>query len=494
MHIRSRTRFHITHIDDTIPFEFVLRSLDVDLQEYDALADVSVTRCGKNCSFNVEVHEIDEPVVSIVFPACTFGGGTNLIHVKSNIGEQFSFLSDRCRHTRDCSPIRSDFCERMCIAMGAYIVNAVSFSCGKLSPARVPRFPPVAIPNIHICYPIIVWVSIFGLSGNIGGAFLPRRILSPKAVTPPGPQEVYIGEGHFRHRWRRSEWAVGPPELRGTFPTTRLSEVLEQALAKELDFSLLIGKTLVTDTLEETFTNADALACITWFRQMQQPCPIPRAMKRSWSQGELVHGMRNMLPQGLKLRLPFMEDIVNDGSLTSFFQWRTQRGKPLRPSQAPMVRNRWGRKSMRNETGKQEKATASSSSPCAPRVSFGLSPEEHFEASLRLLDQSLPTEDGELEDEDIHFCGAMYAQGARSLDVHRELAIGTLRELRRRLEATEVDISLKLAEIGRGASRRPIAFTAVLMILMEWTDAEFIEGLFYGFRAIGFMKQVWVFD
>jgi len=119
-------------------------------------------------------------------------------------------------------------------------------------------------------------------------------------------------------------------------------------------------------------------------------------------------------------------------------------------------------------------------------VSFGLSPDQHFEKSIEIAEGILPGEKSVMVDEDLKFAAAMMVGSKCELKQLRDEAIKAIRMLNHRWIPVTARLRKTQQEgIRQVTSKRDIGLPTFLSIVMLWPDYTFGEHLVYGFPGVG---------
>ena len=129
-----------------------------------------------------------------------------------------------------------------------------------------------------------------------------------------------------------------------------------------------------------------------------------------------------------------------------------------------------------------------------PLISFGLSPDQHFEKSLKLAEGTLPAERSIMVDEDLKFAAAMMVVSRGELGRIREDVIKAVKLLKHRW----IPVTARLRQVQQEGIRqvtmaRDIGLLTLLSIVMLWPDYTFGEHLVYGFPGVGHCEWSGVF-
>ena len=340
-------------------------------------------------------------------------------------------------------------------------------------------------------------------------------------VWSPGEQFpdncIYIGHGHFRHRFPCTNWCSPFVEGRDGsahevvlrfldwFPTSPMFARLHE----------LSGKQLLCDCDPSHFCHGDVL--VGAFNQSQaQPIQPNRSSRRSKrlllglmvglripavvanpvTQASLVCGVRNLFP-GVAwdgCQWPLVEDLVNTITFSGFHQWVACRFPDLDGDLGPQILGRSG--VILQRTGVQDQSGAAArKTSVAPLVPFGLSPDQHFANALGVhavgspLDWSGPT------DLDIRFAASQMALGPDTVSAMREFNLRVFQELGCRLQP--VSDFLRQQQHPEVRCVNPVvhlALIGVLVLLFAWPDSSFPGQLFAGFPAVGWIPPCGLWD
>ena len=340
-----------------------------------------------------------------------------------------------------------------------------------------------------------------------------------KGLLPAGC--VYVGQGNYQHRIPTSKWRN--PWVAGlTCDPGQALARYANFVAAELwhDLAELIGKTLLSDTPMEVPCEADVLAGLLFFRLSEGgPLPHPKAaglwlpntarIREAWAtsrsvgqavpvpfqQEAVVLRFRKLFPADWfrGFRFPMVEDLLNQAPFDSFGRWLAARGDEWEGPLVPVAAERQQRFRQRTTDGLQVGASTHRAA-LPPLLPFGLSVDEHFEQSLHLGTQPLPTELHPVLDADLLFAAEMNAKHRGALRPMRQHAVGALKELKRRWGSVGARLRAHQPPLLRQATKqRDLGFTALLIILASWGDVTYAHGLVKGLPAVGFAPPYGVF-
>ena len=131
---------------------------------------------------------------------------------------------------------------------------------------------------------------------------------------------------------------------------------------------------------------------------------IPR-----WSQEAVVAAFCKLFPAAWfsKFKFPMIEDLINQPPFTSYVLWREEHGLEWDGALVPPRSSGVTRLRQRHSEGKQA-GSLNHRAALPPLLPFGLSPDEHFQASRALGQTSLPTEGRPMLDDDLQFAAQMH--------------------------------------------------------------------------------------
>eukprot|EP00435_Cladocopium_sp_Y103_P041162 s279_g11.t1 len=291
---------------------------------------------------------------------------------------------------------------------------------------------------------------------------------------PFPPNSVYIGHGHFRHRFPCTEWQN--PFLEGRdgsshevvlrfldwFPTNDLATKLHE----------LSNMQLLCDCEPNQFCHGDVIV------------------------GGLVCGVRNMFPgvQWDHCKWPLVEDLINTPAFASFHQWICHRFPDLDGEFGPQILGRGG--VMLQRTGVQDQSGAAArKTSVAPLISFGLSPDQHFQCALHVHESGSPLGWPGPTDLDIRFAASQMALGPSAVSSMRAFNLRVFEELGDRLQPVSDFIrSQQHPEVRCVNPVVHLALIAVLILVFAWPDTQFPEHLFCGFPAVGWIPPCGLWD
>ena len=113
-----------------------------------------------------------------------------------------------------------------------------------------------------------------------------------------------------------------------------------------------------------------------------------------------------------------------------------------------------------------------------PLVSFGLSPDQHFERSMKIAERTLPSERSVMMDEDLKFAAAMMVGRRVELKKLRDEAIKAVRLLKCRWLSITARMRKAQSEgIRQVTMARDIGLLTLLSIILICPDYTFSEHL-----------------
>ena len=358
--------------------------------------------------------------------------------------------------------------------------------------------------------------------------------------------EVYVGSGHHSHKYRCSKWASPfTPGLHGTREDT-LVQYVDHLHSTGLvgDIGSLRGMTLLCDCPPNVACVADVLVAEYYQHAIQQEeckgsgtggkasppwgagakgvslgllaaqsssaeavfrefgghhpprVKLPRVPWRRWPQEALVALYVSFFPPDVfeGFKFPMVEDLINAAPFVTYFEWREAQGLhtdgPLGPARVTRTDNRAFRAS-----GGQQVGAYAHKAALPPLVSFGTSPDEHFQAALAVGCMPSPLEVQGAHDEDLLFAAEMTKVHGRGGGGRRLEAVAAIRELKHRWRS--VTHRLKRAQtvtVHAVTRKRDIGLLTLLAVLISWPDTTFGFHLTRGFPAVGFVPWSGVFE
>ena len=349
--------------------------------------------------------------------------------------------------------------------------------------------------------------------------FVPRRLVAADRLLHGKSlekSEIYIGDGHFSHRWNPTMWSNPFKKGRhgsGLEVVLKYSQwIPEQAqLLAQLDS--LVGGTLVCDCAANQLCHGDVLRALVWHRHSPgrghgpQPATSTRtvallaggarlvqAIPLRFSQAELIAAFTSLCI-GIDLsgfQWPCIEDLANEGVALQFLQssqhdqWT---GRDQGPSSAGPAE-----RTVVALSGLHQSGAGSSSKALPPLIPFGLGADEHFRLALEAQKHPAPFEEMGIVDKDLMFAAAELEHHGL-LRGPRQHMIRWTQELARRWQPVTVKLQDSQAAGPRAATRgRHLALIALLMILIGWPDPTFPGCLIWGFPAVGYSPPVDVYQ
>ena len=223
-----------------------------------------------------------------------------------------------------------------------------------------------------------------------------------------------------------------------------------------------------------------------------QPSDAFRTSLR-WPQDSLDCAVRSLcrVPIGASLHMPILEDILNAPPFTDYAAWCEERGLDHHSQQVPVTYSRWERRAAQTWTGLQT-AAFNSSGALRQVVPFGLSKDEHFDASCQVASLPTPLETRAAQDSDLIFAAAMMAKHRPHMREAREYLVESLECLSARLQPLTVQLhSLCAQSTIHISGSMHLALLLILVIVMRWRDVSLPADYCFGHKAVG---NIWPYD
>jgi hypothetical protein len=359
--------------------------------------------------------------------------------------------------------------------------------------------------------------------------------------------EVYIGHGHHSHRQMASKWAS--PFTVGQHGTVEECLILytdyisSSPLSDNIDE--LVGKRLLSDTPEDIPCTADVLIAMIYYAwrndaltfpetqakprkrahlvpnkwskralalmaatagdalraiysergNMARQPPLVLTYTNRWHQQSLTETFVSYFPDGVfeGFHFPYIEDIVNLPAFNRYAEWVEGRGIPPGCPRPPSQVGKIAARAARGAEGVQLSAF-SHRGALPPLVSFGLSPDQHFEKSMDVAEGILPGERSVMVDEDLKFAASMMASNRDELKGLRDDAINAIKLLKHKWRSVTARLRKEQQHgIRQVTIERDIGLLTLLSIVMLWPDFTFGEHLVYGFPGVGHCEWSGVF-
>ena len=361
-------------------------------------------------------------------------------------------------------------------------------------------------------------------------ARIPTRGLVADLISADGdlPEGcVYVGRGHHSHRLQTTEWSS--PAV----PGFDCSE--DEWICRYVDFVCtsglwdklpqLQGRTLVCDCPWQSLCEADLLAGLVFEATSPQPRlvvhqaggPARQASSRRavllassarlatglpasispfpWSQESVVLAFQKLFPADwfASFSFPWIEDLLNQPPFSLFPEWLAQQGLDWDGPLVPQNASKQGRLLSRHADGQQAGAHCHRAA-LPPLLPFGLSPDEHFEASLLRAQGALPFEALPPIDDDLKFVAEIHRLHRGKLQPMRKKCLGALKELKRRwCKVGKILRHHQTPAIQAVTAKRDLGLVALLILLSSWSDTGYPYGLIKGLPAVGFAPHYGIF-
>ena len=476
------------------------------------------------------------------YDACVFlGARKKAQRLRHNVTEFNQLPALRCQHvhdrrewnhSRDGYPTRSEseytpslvFTIAICVTAWAAKRNFLI--------QAVPRLPPICVSgdvrSLLELPPEALRQDMLPIMGfHLGlkppGCHrddIPMRVVAADVLSEQKAlhaSDVYIGPGHFSHRWPIGMWSN--PFVPGRDGTLTSCVIQYAHWLKDQDHLMqalinLSGCRLICDCPANQLCHGDVLAALFWFaccRPSEGHAPTRSQLRQVAllaSGSRLVQGIPLSFPQQTVVaaivamcpgvswegfRFPCIEDLMNNGEVLEFQNMvqasDTWDGFPA----GPLLASSQVRHGLALASGHQPGAAASGKA-MPPLISFGLGPDDHFKPALRQLAIGTPFEQLPLADDDLWFAarGASKPPSTRAL---RQRMLSWLQELGRRLQpVTDHVRKFQSPEVRSVTQSRHIILFGVIMLLMSWPDLGFVQCLLGGFPAVGFSPHVPVYQ
>eukprot|EP00435_Cladocopium_sp_Y103_P064721 s1013_g26.t1 len=353
---------------------------------------------------------------------------------------------------------------------------AVEFASGRVcgSP-RIWRLETLAAPSklsvqsgCHACSGLVPW------SLSESNAPVCRQVSdvwSPGEHVPDN--SIYIGHGHFRHRFPCTDWCS--PFVEG-----------RDGSSHEVPSQFCHGDVLVgafnQSQAQPVQPSRSSRRSKRLLLGLMVGLRIPAVVANPVTQASLVCGVRHLFPGVVwdGCRWPLVEDLVNTTTFAGFHQWVGCRFPDLDGDLGPQILGRSG--VILQRTGVQDQSGAAArKTSVAPLVPFGLSPD-----ALGVHAVGSPLDWLEPTDLDIRFAASQMALGPDTVSAMREFNLRVFQELGCRLQP--VSDFLRQQQHPEVRCVNPavhLALVAVLVLVFAWPDSSFPGQLFAGFPAVG---------
>eukprot|EP00438_Fugacium_kawagutii_P015959 Skav227096 [mRNA] locus=scaffold199:6515:11398:+ [translate_table: standard] len=341
----------------------------------------------------------------------------------------------------------------------------------------------------------------------------PRRLPVSEVWSPGEPlpdHSIYIGHGHFRHRFPTTQWENPFFEGRDGTPQDVVLKYARWLPNSPLAPFVheLAGKQLLCDCAPNQFCHGDVL--VGEFNQIRSaPVHMPRVRRRHGrillgmtagfripaavaqplTQAHVVTSVKNLTPgiDWTGCKWPLIEDLVNHTALIGFQHWMHDSYPDMDHEYGPLVLAHQG--VLLQRAGAQAQGGgASMKASLAPLVSFGLDKDTHFQQALKLCDTGSPLDWPGLVDHDLQYAAAHVALGPEVVSSTRRGHMRVFMELSARLRPVTHHIFDQLhADIRSVNPSVHLALLAVLLVLFAWPDVTLVSQLCHGFPAVGWI-------
>ena len=482
-------------------------------------------------------HDLD-------YDACVFGGARKKSQrFRHNIPELAALPAVRCGHVHDprkwSSPVEGGFATFAEAEYTPSLVFTLAVACTAWAASRgylvtqVPRLPPISLSGDH--RPLLqfepselrqelmdVMGFHLGLSPpGVDASFVPARLVASEVLLTRKhlqENEIYIGPGHFSHRWPLSQWQnpfrVGEGRTSSESVLQFARWIHDQTHLLEA-LPSLHGCTLICDCPHNQLCHGDILRALIWTTTTSRPT-LPRRHHRQgvrkvallaaglrpvravpirFSQETVISALMAMCPHihWSGFQWPMIEDLLVDDS---HFVWLATmqtrddwQGQAFGPSLVGPIE-----RAAISLHGFQQAGAAAAAKAMPPLIPFGVGEERHFELVMELKAQPTPFESMGIVDDDLLFAADQYRQLGASLRQTRHRMTRWIHELARRTwPITEWLRQFQPQGPARATKGRHIALIGLLMMFIGWPDPTFMECLIFGFPSVGFSPHVPVY-
>ena len=396
----------------------------------------------------------------------------------------------------------------------------------------VPRLPPIQLsgdvrPLVQFPPQVLRSELMDAMGFHLGlkppgvySDFVPRREVASNRLSlgkTLESNEIYIGEGHFSHRWNPTMWSN--PFKQGRHGNSfeivlRYGQwvVDQDQLMRQL--ASLENCSLICDCATNQLCHGDILRALVWHEHrghrgqgrataqssrtvalLAGGARIVKAIPLRFSQAEIVAAFTSLCV-GIDMqdfRWPCIEDLINDDMVLCFRQshqaedWLGYDHGPVTVGPAE--------RSIIALSGLQQLGTVSSSKALPPLIPFGLGADEHFRLSLEAQNHPTPFEEFGIVDKDLQFAADELSHHGLKLRAMRQHAVKWVQELGRRWQPVTDRLRRSQAKGPRAATQgRHLALIALLMILTGWPDPGFLACLLGGFPSVGYSPPLAVYQ
>ena len=412
------------------------------------------------------------------YDACVFlGARRKAQRLRHNITEFLSLPTMRCGHIHDPhewskSGARYPTFEEAEYTPSLVFTIAVTVTAWAtrmgLRVEAVPRLPPVcqsgdvrSLLQLEATELRSHLMDIMGLHLGLqppghSGQGLARRVSAAEIFAEPKSlpsDSIYIGHGHFSHRWKPSNW-VSPFQVgRDCAGATHVIKYAQWIA----DQSHLLQSLHVT-----------------------QECAV--AAFTSLCRDVHFDGFQR----------PMIEDLLMDKDVLWFSHWHQTEDWDGLPA-FPCLGDRSSRVCTHFAVGDQPGAGAAAKAT-PPLIPFGLGPEGHFAAALECQQSCTPFERTPIVDSDLLAAAYMSSRDPVYVRTSRQKACKWLSELARRWQpVTDFIRQSQREEVRLVTASRHIALIGLLLLLIQWPDHDLMFDLIFGFPAVGFAPHLPVY-
>ena len=288
---------------------------------------------------------------------------------------------------------------------------------------------------------------------------------------------IYIGPGHFSHRWPVGDWTnpFQPGRDGAAFETViRYMQWIQDQPALLSKLHQLREQTLVCDCPRSQLCHGDVLAAMIWEAfpptksRSTASCPsrwvlaaasgtrVVSSMPISFRQEEVVSAFQSRCfsVNWDKFKFPLIEDLLLDPCFLAFRNWRQEHCLHQGLPAGPRVVSQCERPMFRMALGVQTGAGASGKA-APPLIPFGLGADGHFDAASAFQSLGTPFEQDPLVDDDLLFAASQSAAWYGRLRAERERVLRVLKELSYRWQPVTV-ITFAPFNLGRWLRRQQV--------------------------------------
>eukprot|EP00971_Amphidinium_carterae_P329942 6462755-Amphidinium_carterae.1 len=224
--------------------------------------------------------------------------------------------------------------------------------------------------------------------------------------------------------------------------------------------------------------------------------PPARAVEVRWSQTALHRGFVKLFPDEWTHRVPFpqLEDLLNASPFTDFVEYLET--ESLEAEAIPGPHSSWGGPGWQAAALGVQAGAVGTKNEVAPLLGFGMQPEDHFLAAVRMATEGLlPFDMDTAAPVDLRFAANRTVHECAQLRRARTRTRGAIRELASRCQGLSCALrKFQPPSVAAVASEVHVALVvAILALIVRWPDWRLAQRFITGFATVGLLERSGVY-